>query len=527
MKFILLALCLAKYLQATPYDVRGYNATSPIEFQKIGELSPVKEEFVIKLSLNLQQLMKDGHKVLTTATNEMQQCATNGCREKFHAAVEHVAGAAYLLGDLMHANSRHKREAWFPSFGDFLKTSGGVMNDEDRQMFSLRITKLRDKQNEIIYQTNDMKSTISEMFSELSGAVESIKEITAAANKLSQHINQITKDLDLEATLEEAAETFRKAVEIVFTIVSTGKIQGQLLSVQQMDELFARVKREQSDIPFNNIIEIITQQQSRPLIDGYTLKVTITIPTVNAERYDLYHVTSTPVATQKSITILKTPIKNLVVGIKQITSLDDTRKCMKSSNGTFICKPVTALVTEEADTCVSRLFRRRSTELCGKEMVHARLKVPLIMRQTSSQLIVITPANVSIAIRCGKTDTVEVIHRHSSIKFHAPCKIDVMGSSYIMTPTFEVEEIAERNINIKTPELRDLESLPAIKLTHLTDMETLKKHLEDLKQQQIVETQEELFRGNNQTWWATLASFGSSILFIIIALGCICICIKV
>lgn len=520
------------------FKVSDYNESRLLSFSKRKRLHIIAEEFKIELTIDLRQIALSGLNVLGKIELISRNTSLFWVTQSASNLLNNTEKCAYKLKALMSHPQRRSKRA-LNSVGDWLRATTNTATLDDINSSRFQTIILRNKQNEIIMQTNAIKSDVAGIFEQLKNTILVVNNISTFIYEKEKEKTEVkeffARNLDI---LQAGVTSFCEATSAVIELTLSKKIHGNIISYQQLDEIFASLKTKLIDgvsFPFQNLFEVTAQRDGILKIEDGKLSMAITAPATLDEIFELYEIEANPVLTDKVLNMIVTNVKYVASqGNKtRVIALEDLNDCLKNAFGEFICSVSSPFLSPDSDDCITRAFRLGSTDRCERELHRAQLASTMIVRKSKNVLIVLSYSEANITIECLNVPSATLAVNNSCVlTFFADCFVSFAGLTFL-TSTAHHEEIKTnisdftRVINLAPMEKVVVSNLPMISIEAGSDIDALGKNIKKLNEDKLTETNAEWFRIQKISVWASIGAASTSVIIMIILVFCVCLCIKI
>lgn len=500
-------------------------------------MKPVAQEYIIHISASIKPITRstDLTKEIILSVKGNYSAAFARDIRTIEDKLENLKHRISLVSTDNEYHVRNRREI-FSSVGNFMKSSFGVLNNDDKSEIRTQIFILRKQQLEEVHQMEAVKNNSVWMFDKVA---ETIDNVNIISKKIEENLNESQWGAHRYAILnelKEAAFECGNAVDALYDVVQRRQVQGKIITAEQLEELFERLKSnvsQEQEIAFSSAMEIIAAEKIQVRIAKEKLFITIVVPSVlKNESWKIFEIQFLPVIQNNLVIMLQSRFKFVVKRngshLMEIASLN---KCITNDKREKVCKVSGSLFSEDSDSCITRLFRTQEVDqgLCKNNVIRAKLDSFLAVRIGSEKIRIFTSTPIKVKISCnGRTEEIK-IESNSEISTHEACRIEIGSSMFFTSHQINNETVTIRPVvtleDFKFQEV-DLIKLPTIKNGKGSEIEEIKVHLSELQQRKLLLDNEEAFTNHKKSMWVAIGSAVSSIAGMLLLVIIICCCIR-
>jgi hypothetical protein len=514
-------------------ELIDYQRNQTITFTKTGNFQLITETMSIKFIVNIPRISTE----ISELTSELEKfekiCQHTDCERDIKLMKKDLDNEVFKIHDLSLSRQRRDTEnPFFPSFGEFLKSTAGTLTSKDRDLIELQINTIKNNQNHIIDQSNDVKRILNASIPQLMKTEENIKRINENYEKI-EGMNAAVFSHNCLLEFKIAINEIKNVVNSLFTILTTRKLQGDIIPYQTLETIFQSLKKkleENQIFPFNSFAELLWRKRFDISIKNNTLSLIIELPAVAKESWEIFKISTWPTSRKNIVTYLDVSDKYLLrKNANLLTTMKSLSHLLRNDKGTFLGKIQKPLMNAKTDNCVTRAFRQNTIDktLCEAFVHHAQIKNVAIIKINENELLVFPEKSLMINTKCHNETKSFNVSGNMHVRLEENCITEIDDFSFIgIKKEEETYEVDTTTINVQfNTEFNQPKLVPLV--GNMIEIENLANEIKNLRNKKLEHVSEEIFTTHKKTFWASFLSLIFSAIVILALIAVICCCIKV
>lgn len=513
------------------YKTNAYINKRPLHFEEVGEIMPITSSYKVSININTGCIISNLKTLAEKITNFRDSCGRVDCNPRISTIEGKLINDIYRMKDIM-VHPRQKRDVWFPSLGKAISKVTGLVDSDQKELIDIKITTLKDKMKEEIELNEETRKTLTDITPQILNTIENVKRLDTNLQNFRDEAAKERAGIILNQ-FELAAVEIREIVNAIFQILNEQKIQGLLVSHENLEEIFNAIKTKlhnKQTIPFESALEAMWHLTPKAKTTNDGIKVEIDVPAVLNQQWKIFKITTWPINNEGIMVFIMSHEKAIVQDNKgNLAMIESVESFVQNSNGTFIGELKQPFHSNASDTCIMRFFRQHKIDekLCEKELHHAKINSSIV-KIDRANIIVFPSTTLEAREECDGKEENFLIKIDTIITPNGNCMLHINDLSF-MAITNEKQQfnfsaiLNISDISFPTYERKYIPLIPNAPM----EMEKLHEHMKRLNELKVEKINESIFEDQKTSFWVSIGSAASTIFVFIIVVMIICCCIKI
>lgn len=478
--------------------VYGRKLNQNFPLLEFGEINKAKLIFDYKtVELNVTENIDDTFENLMQDLGKFE-CESDICNAEKRILIDDILRKNATLKNVARLDAdekltRKKRE-WAP-LGSFLKWSGGVMNDDDRQNLHNYLMKLYENQSKVSDQIANLEKKVDQNAKHKSDA-----DVRSLRNDL--------KQLKERIFIQSYRDKFERASVLTEAILSShinGHVHGALIDDQLLNN-FENVKALGSkdfQLICGSALDCIRSANIKIKYRDGSYVISMLLPVTLTKTFKLITITSIPAVFSNFVLIFLPKTKYLLLDNEELLVVNENflNHCIENDSDLMFCQAQDVISNVNNFDCLFKAFYDKSVDFkaCGNSMELFELESRGVIKLDKGKYWIYSNSPSIVEIKCidSKVQSKNVTGTEV-ILLENGCQAKFMN----MTLTSFKNEAASFDnsfqANISLESFKEIiERMDASELSEIVPLDLLTAPLSGLKEQQTY-TRENSWQAKNQ-----------------------------